>query len=140
MIAENQVLARCPIFWGPTRPQKGRDAARVIKALHFKYFIQMQHAKMLPGQSLLQEFFVLTDSIHQQVKILLDSIGLFKQSPWHWRREQREGCIIHHLQAGMQQNSQVWAAEEELRTCCFCLSKGTPSPAGQTHGLDPGDS
>lgn len=60
----------------------------------------MQHTETLPGQSLLQEFFVLTDGIHQQVKILLDSIGLFKQGPWHCGWEQREGRVIHHLQAG----------------------------------------
>lgn len=72
----------------------------MINTLHLKYVIKMQHTETLPGQSLLQEFFVLTDGIHQQVKILLDSIGLFKQGPWHCGWEQREGRVIHHLQAG----------------------------------------
>lgn len=124
MIARNQVLGRCSIFWGLRKPHKDRDATRVIKALHLKYSIKKQYAKTLPGQSLLQEFSVLTDSIHQQVKILLDSVGLLKQGPWHCRWEQREGGIIHHLQAGMQHSSQVWAAQEGLRRCFLCLSEG----------------
>lgn len=82
----------------------------MINALHLKYFIKMQHARTLPGQSMLQEFFVLTNSIHQQVKILLNSVRLFKQGTWYCRRKQCEGGIIHHLQTRMeQQSSQVYA-------------------------------
>lgn len=68
----------------------------------------MQHETKLPGQSMLQEFFVLANSIHQQVEVLLNSVRLFKQGTWYCRREQREGGVIHHLQTRMwQQRSQV---------------------------------
>lgn len=63
----------------------------------------------LPGQGTLQELLVLTDGIHQQVEVLLDSIGLLKEGLRHRRGQQREGSKIHHLQAAtQQQGSQLW--------------------------------
>ena len=77
----------------------------MLNVSYLKYFIKTQHARKLPGQRMLQEFFVLADSIHQQIEILLNSVRLFKQGTWHCRREQRERSIIHHLQTRKQQQS-----------------------------------
>lgn len=63
----------------------------------------MQRARKLPGQSMLQEFFVLANSIHQQIKVLLNSIGLFKQGTWYCGREQGKGSVVYHLQTRMRQ-------------------------------------
>lgn len=83
----------------------------MTNASYLQYFIKMQHARRLPGQSPLQELFVLTNSIHQQVEILLYSVRLFEQGARDCGGEQREGSVIHHLQTGRQRrSSQVYAA------------------------------
>lgn len=54
----------------------------------------------IPGKSGLQEFCILANFIHKQIKILLYCIGLLKEDAWYYRWEQCKGSVIHNLLRG----------------------------------------
>ncbi len=46
-------------------------------------------------ESFFQEFIIVSNFMHQQVKILLHSNSLLETMPWHWTGEQQKGSVSH---------------------------------------------